>query len=164
MIDEILKRYAKEIAKEEKQRLEEQKRAERQRKQLARLCKPAPGVEDIFRYRNAWARHAGQSSRRLMERAERNRAIAQLGPINHLAALVVAMAWHPHHTYILVVATDPGVTCEKLTDFYNLNHSNHRMVFRRLNTVLKPLGWRFASYPRGAPNEPWGWELEKIPQ
>lgn len=62
MIDEILKRYAKEIAKEEKQRLKEQKRAERQRKQLERLCKPAPGVEDIFRDRNAWARNVGQSN------------------------------------------------------------------------------------------------------
>ena len=163
MIDEVLKMYAKGKEKDEKQRLEEQKRAERQRKQLERLCKPAPGVEDIFLYRNAWARNVGQSNRRLMERAERNRAIVQLGPINHLAALVVAMAWHPHHAYILVVATDPGVTCEKLTDFYNLNHSNHRVLFRRLNTVLKQLGWHFVSYPRGAPNEPWGWALEKIP-
>ncbi|BDN94044.1 hypothetical protein KAM479_38190 [Aeromonas caviae] len=163
MIDEVLKMYAKGKEKDEKQRLEEQKRAERQRKQLERLCKPAPGVEDIVRYRNAWARNVGQSNRRLMERAERNRAIVQLGPINHLAALVVAMAWHPHHAYILVVATDPGVTCEKLTDFYNLNHSNHRVLFRRLNTVLKQLGWHFVSYPRGAPNEPWGWALEKIP-
>ncbi|HHQ4661611.1 TPA: hypothetical protein ACSPZY_002038 [Aeromonas veronii] len=164
MFAEINKMFAKEIAKEEMQRLKEQKRAERQRKQLERLCKPAPGVEDIFRYRNAWARNVGQSNRRLMERAERDHAIAKLGPINHLAALVVAMAWHPHHAYILVVATDPGVTCEELTDFYNLSHSNHRMVFRRLNAVLKQLGWRFASYPRGSPNEPWGWELEIIPE
>lgn len=163
MIDEVLKMYAKEIAKEEKQRLKEQKRAERQHKQLTRLCKSAPGVDDIFQYRNAWARNVGQSNCRLMERAERDHAISNLGPINHLAALVVAMAWHRHHPYILVVATDPGVTCEEMTHFYNLNHSNHRMVFRRLNTVLKQLGWRFASYPRGTPNEPWGWELEKIP-
>lgn len=100
----------------------------------------------------------------MMERAERDHAISKLGPINHLAALVVAMAWHPHHAYILVVATDPGVTCEELTDFYNLSHSNHRMVFRRLNAVLKQLGWRFASYPKGSPNEQWGWELEIIPE
>lgn len=164
MIDEVLKMHANDIAEEEKQRLKEQKRAERQRKQLERLCRPAPGVEDIFSYHNAWARKVGQSNRRLMERAERNHAIAKLGPINHLAALVVAMAWHPHHAYILAVATEPGVTCEELTDVYNLSHSNHRMVFRRLNTVLKQLGWRFASYPRGAPNELWGWELEKIPE
>lgn len=164
MLSEIHKMFAKELAKEEKLRQQEQKRAERQRKILHKICKPAPGVALITPFWETWARKTGQYNRRSLERAERNRAIAKLGPINHLAHLVCAMEWHPHHAHILIVATDPGVSNEELTDFYSLDHSNHRMVFRRLNTVLKLVGWRFASSPRGALNEPWGWVLEKIPE
>lgn len=98
-----------------------------------------------------------------MERAERELALEDLGPIDHLAALVIAMAWHPHRAYILCVATHPGVTCDELTHDYGLTYSNHRMVFRRFNKVLGKVGWRFTSHPKGAQNEPWGWTLEKIP-
>lgn len=156
---------AQEMDKEEKQRLKLQAQLERQSKRLQKLCKQPPGVEPITKYRNAWPRFlGGQRSRRLMERAERELALEDLGPIDHLAALVIAMAWHRHCAYILCVATHPGVTCDELTDDYGLAYSNHRMVFRRFNKVLAKVGWRFASYPKGAQNEPWGWTLEKIPK
>ena len=156
--------FVKTTAKEEKLCLQEQKRAERQHKQLERLCKASPDVASIVPFWNTWARKTGQQYRRTWERGERIWAIENLGPIEHLAHLVSTMAWHRHHAYILIVATHPGVTCDELTDIYDLDYPNHRMVFRRLNADLKHVGWRFVSYPRGAQNQPWGWELEPIPQ
>lgn len=146
--------------KEEKRCLQEQKRAERQRKQLDDMFKPAPGVALITSFWGAWARKTGQSNRRYLERSERDRAIAKLGPIDSLAHLVSAMGWHQYHAHILIVATHPGVTCHELTKVYGLAYPNHRMVFRRLNVDLAKLDWRFISSPLTAQNAPWGWWLE----
>ncbi|QQM75696.1 hypothetical protein JJJ22_00325 [Aeromonas caviae] len=107
MLSENHKMFAKELAKEEKLRQQEQKRAERQRKILHKICNPAPSVALITPFWETWSRKTGQHNRRSLERAERNQAIAKLGPINHLAHLVCAMEWHPHHAHILIVATDP---------------------------------------------------------
>ena len=152
------------LTKEEIRYQQAVKRAARERKKLLRLCKESPDVGRIAPFWKRWARKSAQSNRRFFERAERNMAIEQLGPIPHLAHLVVAMGWHRHHLHILIVATQPGVTCPELSETYGLHYPNHRMIFRRLNRDLQKINWRFVSYPIGAQNEPWGWWLENIDQ
>ncbi len=45
----------------------------------------------------------------------------RLGSNKTLAGLVDVMSWHDHYIYILIVATDHGVTGRELTEKYGLN-------------------------------------------
>ena len=67
-----------------------------------------------------------------------------------------------HYAYILIVATDQGVTGRELTEIYGLNYANHRVNFQRLNVDLAQFGWHFVSEPRTTQNKPWGWWLVPI--
>ncbi len=126
------------------------------------MLKATPYAAPIFPFWNAFPRETGQNNRRLWERIERKSALSMLGPIDSLAHLVVAMGWHQYHDHLLIVATHQGVTCPQLTDVYGLHYSNHRMIFCRLNSDLKQIGWHLVSYPLTVQNEPWGWWLEKL--
>ena len=75
----------------------------------------------------------------------------RLGSNKTLAGLVDVMSWHDHYIYILIVATDHGVTGRELTEKYGLNYVD-----------LALLGWRFVSKPRTTQNKPWGWWLQPI--
>ncbi|MBL0607087.1 hypothetical protein ACK30K_11485 [Aeromonas caviae] len=86
----------------------------------------------------------------------------RLGSNKTLAGLVDVMSWHDHYIYILIVATDHGVTGRELTEKYGLNYVNHRVNFQRLNVDLALLGWHFVSKPRTTQNKPWGWWLQPI--
>ena len=147
----------KAISPEEKLR----KKAEREIKSLYKLMNPTADIANMVPFQGGWKRSIRQRSRRFLEKAQRYLALKKLGPIEHLAHLVIAMGWHRYHTHILIVATHPGVTCHELTEIYGLEYPNHRMIFRRLNKDLERVGWRFVSYPIDVQNKPGGWELEK---
>lgn len=138
------------------------------RKNLIRLCKQPPYVEEIQESGRLWnniferPRVRGQCERRSNEWFMRMANLRMLGSCDHLAKLIYAMNWHPDHIYVVIVATHAGVTTNEFSEVYDLQHSNHRMVLRRLNKSLQHLGWRFVSRQVGAQNEPWGWWLEKI--
>ncbi len=148
--------------KAEKQNAQEQQRATRRRKKIEKMFKPSSFAAHIVPFWGAFPRETGQHNRRLWERIERKSALSKLGPIDSLAHLIIAMGWHQHHDHLLIVATHQGVTCPQLTDTYGLHYSNHRMIFRRLNSDLKQIGWHLVSYPLTVQNEPWGWWLEKL--
>ena len=157
---------------EELKELEHERRQLRQNirlhKQLIRLCKQPPYVEEIQESKRLWnyvfekPRVRGQRERRQNEWFMRMAHLRLIGSCEHLAKLVYVMNWHPDHIYVVIVATHPGVTTTELSEVYDLQHSNHRMVLRCLNKSLQHLRWRFVARQVGAQNEPWGWWLEKL--
>ena len=104
----------KAISPEEKLR----KKAEREIKSLYKLMNPTADIANMVPFQGGWKRSIRQRSRRFLEKAQRYLALKKLGPIEHLAHLVIAMGWHRYHTHILIVATHPGVTCHELTEIY----------------------------------------------
>lgn len=104
----------------------------------------------------------GQRSRRFVERMERNMALDRLLPVPTAAHLVNAMQWHTHSYFILIVATHPAVTSRELRDVYGFDHSNPRMIARRLAPDLARLGWQIVCAPLAYQNQPWGWWLIKL--
>ena len=137
-------------------------------KKIDRLCKQPPYVEEIQESGRLWnyifekPRVRGQRERRSNEWFMRMANLRMIGSCDHLAKLVYVMNWHPDHIYVVIVATHAGVTTNEFSEVYDLQHSNHRMVLRRLNKSLQHLGWRFVARQVGAQNEPWGWWLEKL--
>jgi hypothetical protein len=140
----------------------QQKREERESKLFYKFMYPTSDIAQMVPFQGGWQRSFRQRCRRTFEKGQRYLALKKLGPIDHLAHLVIAMEWHRYHTHILIVATHPGVTSHELTETYGLEYPNHRMIFRRLNKDLERIGWHFVSYPIDVQNKPWGWELEKI--
>ena len=164
--------YEEYIAKAQAEELERERKAllrnEQLHKRLTKLFKEPPHVREIQESARLWnyvferPRVNGQRERRRNESFMRMAHLRMMGSCDHLAKLIFVMSWHPDHIYVVIVATRAGVTTAEFTEVYGLQHSNHRMVLRRINKALQHLGWHFVAQQVGAQNEPWGWWLEKL--